>query len=110
MKFITRRIALLACSVAVNMFFVLSPASTVTLAALRCQEDCNADAAYCNGNCDTTYGGSGDAWSACWQQCGTAWTACSSGAACCNVACYEYCSWAPIGVYCYNSCAGSCGP
>jgi hypothetical protein len=93
MKFTIRRVAVLACSIALNVFFVLSPPATATVSAARCQQECEAEygsGGSCVPECDYQYynqtggGVSYDDWQACRTQCNSYYTSCSMSAVNCN--------------------------
>jgi hypothetical protein len=103
MRFTARRLGILACSVAFNVFLLLSPAATATVSAARCQQECDAEYSYgggCDELCDYQYfnqvngGVSYDDWQACHSQCRDWWVSCSMSA----VFCYESNCWI---AFCY---------
>ncbi len=69
MKISTRRGAILLCTLALNVFFMLSPIGSVTLGARRCQQECDGEYGACQGNCADVYGTGTANWQGCVQQC-----------------------------------------
>jgi hypothetical protein len=92
MRFTVRRAAMLAASIALNAFFMLSPAGTAPVLAARCQQECDAEyspGGPCDQQCDYQYfhqvgdGVSYDDWQACHAQCRSWYTSCSMSAVNC---------------------------
>jgi len=90
MRITARRLALLACSVALNVFLLFAPPSTVTLSARGCQQDCDNDVQACGTDCNSLYEAYSDDWVACHQTCQSNYNTCSSGAEWCTYYCGDY--------------------
>ena len=111
MKLTIRRLALLACSVALNAFFVLSPMATQTVQAARCQEEVNASLAACQENCDYLYENGSEDWHSCTDSCADGWVHSSMSAVCCGDSYYQYCWLSAWYTYeCHYSYTGNCLP
>jgi len=84
MRFTARRLGMLACSVALNGFFLLSPAATATVSAARCQQECDAEyGPACFGECNYFFS-DGESRQACYNQCSAFYTSCSMSAVFCS--------------------------
>jgi hypothetical protein len=116
MRFTIRRAAILAASVALNAFFLLSPAGTVTVSAARCQQECDAEygtGGSCQGECDANFAYGTDDWWSCHNQCTSWYNSCSMSAVNCYPPNNIYCSscdvyWDDYCVWVYNDYVWPC--
>ncbi len=103
MKISTRRGAILVCTLALNVFFMLSPIGSVTLGARRCQQECDGEQAACYGNCSSDYTEGTDEYYGCRRSCQNYWQQCTQSAITCysenpDPHCYDCTTWCEVQV------------
>jgi hypothetical protein len=83
MKFTTRRLAMLACSIALNAVFIFSPPATATVGAIACRQDCDNSVSECKSWCDQDFEVNSEDWENCQTDCTEYW----------DQFCFNYSTW-----------------
>jgi hypothetical protein len=105
MTFTTRRLAMLACSIALNVCFVFSPPATVNVGASACVQDCDNSLHECLSWCDQDFELYSEDWWSCRSDCTLYWNQfCYQGSTFCQYICEYYSTcvyyWDPRDAFC----------
>jgi hypothetical protein len=90
MQLTTRRMALILCTLALNVFYLFSSPATAVLGAKICQQECDAERAACWDACNKARAANSPEWdengdySACTSDCNSTWSTCSGNAITCS--------------------------